>query len=363
MLIKAKLKNFSIKALCVLVAVSLIALFSLFRNADVTIADENNDWRPSVELNKAIASTAQRYGELQSLIATNTAIVQDYELNSNPFTEPREQLEEKLSNLESYIIQQQSSIDEVTKNSYAAILAKSLLDEIVGNRFISSNLFHWNLVLMMATSGESEIYEILEDYVNTKYDYEEVLQNEQNIISIYQNAKNALPALQAELAQNQPAMDAYNNQLAKILPIEAERGAAGESRIVGNGPFANPCPEATVVATVGEQREGYTHKGVDLSANEGTPIYCAMDGKVVEATYNDDYNGGMGMCIRILTNDGFLTTYMHCSHVFVPVGMTVHKGDNIALVGNTGDSSGPHLHFQVEKDGQIINGLDLFNWN
>ena len=66
----------------------------------------------------------------------------------------------------------------------------------------------------------------------------------------------------------------------------------------------------------------------------------------------------MGNYIKIDHGNGLVTVYMHCSQVFVPSGVSVYKGDNIALVGTTGDSEGPHLHFQVELDGIPVNGLD-----
>lgn len=215
--------------------------------------------------------------------------------------------------------------------------------------------------MLLTENGEEEIYNLLSDYVETKKNYETALYNEQNTELVYHQAKEQLPAMQAEFAQLQPSIDYFNAQLSNMAAIEAKYGAAGESRLTGNGQFNHPLPNGQVTSTVGEQRDGYVHKGLDLCAPTDTPIYCAQDGIVVEATYTEDYNQGYGMFMRIKTDDGYLTTYMHCSHVYVPVGMRVHKGDNIARVGSTGDSTGPHLHFQVEKDGQIINGAELIN--
>lgn len=104
----------------------------------------------------------------------------------------------------------------------------------------------------------------------------------------------------------------------------------------------------------GAEREGYVHKGMDISAPEGKPIYVACDGQVLESGENET----MGNYIKIKHENGLVTIYMHCSKLFVPAGLKVYKGDNIALVGNTGDSTGPHLHFQVELNGEPVNGLD-----
>lgn len=98
----------------------------------------------------------------------------------------------------------------------------------------------------------------------------------------------------------------------------------------------------------------YYHKGTDFAASVGDPVYAAADGWVVESGETPN----MGIYIKIEHEDGFVTIYMHLSETFVPSGVRVHRGDNIALAGNTGDSTGPHLHFQVNKDGVAVDGLD-----
>lgn len=142
--------------------------------------------------------------------------------------------------------------------------------------------------------------------------------------------------------------------LPQILEIENVYGAAGESRIEGDNLFCHPCPGSSVSSPFGEQRDGYVHHGIDMCANSGTPIYAACNGVVLESGQNDS----MGNYIKIQHENGLVSIYMHCSHLFVPSGMQVCKGDNIALVGSTGDSEAPHLHFQVELNGTPVNGFN-----
>lgn len=92
-----------------------------------------------------------------------------------------------------------------------------------------------------------------------------------------------------------------------------------------------------------------THKGVDLAAPVGTPIYAAASGKVIVAR-PEGYNGGYGKMIVIEHNNGTQTIYGHLSKLFVSNGDTVSQGQNIAAMGNTGRSTGSHLHFQVLDD-------------
>lgn len=93
---------------------------------------------------------------------------------------------------------------------------------------------------------------------------------------------------------------------------------------------------------------------MDFCAPEGTPIYAACDGEIIASGEHET----MGNYIKIKHENGLATIYMHCSKVFVPSGLKVYKGDNIALVGNTGDSTGSHVHFQVALNGEAVNGQD-----
>lgn len=105
-------------------------------------------------------------------------------------------------------------------------------------------------------------------------------------------------------------------------------------------------------------RWGRQHKGIDLSAPEGTPIYAADNGTVTYSQFND---GGYGYLIKIDHGNGTETFYAHCSELLVTKGQVVKKGDLIAKVGNTGRSTGAHLHFEVRQNGTAIDPLTYIN--
>ncbi|OGY89780.1 MAG: hypothetical protein A3B30_01095 [Candidatus Komeilibacteria bacterium RIFCSPLOWO2_01_FULL_52_15] len=100
---------------------------------------------------------------------------------------------------------------------------------------------------------------------------------------------------------------------------------------------------------------GYRHTGVDVGDKRGNPIFAAESGKVEESGWN---RGGYGYRIVINHGNGIKTLYAHNSKLLVAVGETVTRGQVIALIGSTGRSTGPHLHFEVRINGRFMNPLN-----
>ena len=220
---------------------------------------------------------------------------------------------------------------------------------------ISDALFHWGFIKFFTTSEEKEILTLLDNYYEAQKDYDDAVNEKNNAYNNYEKAKYNLSYASQFVEKSNQRIAYLNSILSEVKAVEGVNGIPGESMIIGDGVFCHPCPGSYISSNVGEERDGYIHKGVDLCTSTGTPIYCACDGYVVETGTNDSE----GNFVKIMHDGGLVTIYMHCSQVFVPNNVRVHKGDNIALVGSTGDSTGPHLHFQTELNGQVINGLDL----
>ena len=104
---------------------------------------------------------------------------------------------------------------------------------------------------------------------------------------------------------------------------------------------------------------GYTraHKGVDFRASTGTPIPAAGAGRVVAR----GYNRGHGNYIKLRHNGSYETLYAHLSKFVknVKVGTNVRQGQTIGYVGSTGMSTGPHLHYEIIKDGKHVNPMTV----
>ncbi|SOC46498.1 Murein DD-endopeptidase MepM and murein hydrolase activator NlpD, contain LysM domain [Blastococcus aggregatus] len=105
-------------------------------------------------------------------------------------------------------------------------------------------------------------------------------------------------------------------------------------------------------------RWGTLHAGIDLAAPMRTPEYAVMDGVVLEAGPASGY----GLAVYIQHDDGDVTVYGHMDEILVEAGQLVRAGDTIALLGNRGQSTGPHLHFEVHKGGLDGTKVDPIPW-
>ncbi|MFR9651414.1 MAG: M23 family metallopeptidase [Rikenellaceae bacterium] len=104
------------------------------------------------------------------------------------------------------------------------------------------------------------------------------------------------------------------------------------------------------------------HKGVDMACDTGTPVY-ATGNAVVERSYQGYRRSGYGQQLLLRHEYGYQTRYAHLSKRLVNVGDTVKRGDIIGLVGSTGGSTGPHLHYEVIYRNVAVNPISFFNRN
>ncbi len=94
-----------------------------------------------------------------------------------------------------------------------------------------------------------------------------------------------------------------------------------------------------------------SHTGLDIAASSGTEIKAAASGTVTFAGYKGSY----GYLVKIKCDNGYEMWYGHCSKLYVRNGQRVSAGEKIAAVGSTGNSTGPHLHFEIRKNGKALN--------
>ncbi len=115
-----------------------------------------------------------------------------------------------------------------------------------------------------------------------------------------------------------------------------------------------PVPFVNISSPFGPRWGGF-HSGVDFALAQGQSIYAADDGTV----YFSGYSGGYGNLIKVDHGNGMQTCYAHCSSLLVSSGQQVSAGETIGLIGSTGNSTGPHLHFEVIINGSRVDPLDF----
>jgi murein DD-endopeptidase MepM/ murein hydrolase activator NlpD len=146
----------------------------------------------------------------------------------------------------------------------------------------------------------------------------------------------------------------------------AKLTSAQKTYILKTIPSGSPLKQTDITAKFGYRihpisKKRHFHKGIDLRAKRKTKIYATADG-VVKYT-RVQLKGGFGTMVTIAHNYGFDTVYAHLNKILVKVGDVVKKGDVIALSGNTGYSTGPHLHYEIHYANKVVDPLDYINWN
>lgn len=144
-----------------------------------------------------------------------------------------------------------------------------------------------------------------------------------------------------------PDADRANRILNHLDELNLYRIAAEKA------PFALPVKKAFRFTSGYGMRWGRMHKGTDFAAPHGTPIYATADGVVTHAGWLSGY----GRLVKIKHAFGIETRYAHQSRIRVKVGQRVSRGDRIGDMGNSGRSTGTHLHYEVRVDGKSVNPM------
>ncbi|WP_350343642.1 peptidoglycan DD-metalloendopeptidase family protein [Proteinivorax tanatarense] len=139
--------------------------------------------------------------------------------------------------------------------------------------------------------------------------------------------------------------------------VERGTSSASSNAPASSGDFLWPISSGGRITSRFGPRGGGFHNGVDIAASPGTPIVAAESGRVVTSTYHGSY----GNHVVIDHGNGYKTLYAHNSRNAVSVGDTVSRGQTIGYVGTTGRTTGPHVHFEIHRNGQRINPLNYFN--
>ncbi|WP_342419668.1 M23 family metallopeptidase [Paenibacillus sp. FSL H8-0168] len=192
--------------------------------------------------------------------------------------------------------------------------------------------------------------ELIAVHENTALLTRQAMDDFQEIESLLDTVERTVPrSIQQANAVQQ---NLERKQAAQLL--QTRRLALAEQ---GN-PSVWPAGSRRMTSSFGYRSDPFTgrsafHSGVDIAGQTGDPVYAAGAGTVLEAASS----GARGKCIIIQHPDGLQSWYMHLSGMQVAPGDRVHKGQTIGLLGSTGRSTGPHLHFQIVKHNQPVDPL------
>ncbi|MBQ8868342.1 MAG: peptidoglycan DD-metalloendopeptidase family protein [Oscillospiraceae bacterium] len=184
--------------------------------------------------------------------------------------------------------------------------------------------------------------------LNTKY------QESQKLLNTLTQEENSLKSEQIKINEE---MEEIDEEIRQML---ANNGSNGD--FVG-GEFLWPVPNYSTITSKFGWRTLYGrknwHTGIDISGANvyGKNIVAANSGTVIKAVTSYVPKKGYGKYVIIDHGGGYTTLYGHCSSLLVKVGQTVKRGDPIALVGSTGNSTGPHLHFGIYVNGKEVDPL------
>ncbi|MDO5557679.1 MAG: peptidoglycan DD-metalloendopeptidase family protein [Clostridia bacterium] len=258
------------------------------------------------------------------------------------------------------------------------ILSGNLID-FMSNYYLVSQIAEYDQDLIREVEKQKEsINEQKNSLEQEKQKLEEQkanLYNKNNKLESNKTKKQqTVSSLNEEQKKVQSEIDKYyaaQKQLEEEMRrVERERDAkeknkqGSSSNLVFKGStFKWPCPASSKITSYFGYREqpvpgaSTYHKGIDIGASTGTAIVAAADGEVVTSSYS----GSAGNYVMINHGSGVYTVYMHASRLIASVGQSVKAGQTIALVGSTGYSSGPHLHFGVRINGSYVNPMNYFS--
>ena len=241
-------------------------------------------------------------------------------------------------------------------------------DNIENAELTATPEYELKLVNKSQDENEDEVIIALQNELEITYKYYEIASNNEVIENVKDeetaeklvNEIEELSNNEVELTINEKTTKALEEiqiddlEVAKENAVEKLNIDTTESIADINGIKVATLPVTGTISSrygVSSKIRVSTHTGLDIAATTGTPIKVVADGTATFAAYSGSY----GYLVKVDHGNGVETWYGHTSKMLVKEGQAVKAGDTIALVGSTGNSTGPHLHFEVRINGEHVN--------
>ena len=325
----------------IIAAVSLAVILVLVVGTTTASAASLSELRKQIsekqseldEGKKQEESLSQKLNELEEAIAQNEdkLIVLEEDLRA-----AEEKVETQTTNLN-------SRLRNMYKNG-----SVGFLDVLLNSGSFSEFLTNLDMVELIYSSDKDVLDDLQAAYdeVEEKKTEVETLQAELN------ESKEVVEAEKAEIAasneETEKMLDELQADADRMTQTIINNGSSSSNSSYLGGQMAWPVPSSSYISSPFGYRihpiYGYSklHTGMDIGASSGSAIVAANAGTVISS----GWNGGYGKCIVVDHGGGVTTLYAHCSALYVSVGQSVTRGQQIAAVGSTGNSTGPHCHFE-----------------
>lgn len=206
-----------------------------------------------------------------------------------------------------------------------------------------------------------------QDYADDlKVAYEEIEAQKKEYKALKAKVDSNIELKKAEAERMLREQEQINDEIAELSRQEAAAASSSGGRGGGkvySGSMTWPCPSYNRISSPYGYRTHpisgtrKLHKGLDISASSGNPVIAAASGTVVKSYFSSSY----GNYVVISHGGGVMTAYAHMTRRLVSVGQRVAAGQQVGTVGSTGNSTGPHLHFEVYVGGSTVNPMNYFN--
>ena len=244
-----------------------------------------------------------------------------------------------------------AQIDNMPKYEIC-LLKKDIVttDEEIYNTVISTGKTYYRYYAILLDNEEKMYVSTLEEAENAIEELKSKNSNNINKISMLEKYEIELrdfsttEQVVSSLYEKKPVVVQQSSS-----PVSYSKSANLSSTVVSLNGVNLSRPVSGRISSRYGRRWGTTHKGLDIAAPKGTPIYAAGSGKITTSSYG--WYCGYVNYVVIDHGSGVTTAYGHCSSLVAKYGQKVNKGDLIAYVGNTGDSQGNHLHFEIRVNG------------
>ena len=336
------------------------------------------------QINQKISSTKndqKKEKEYQENVSEQITVTEE---NIRVILEEIDTLEKNIAALNESIAQQEADIqkgmDEFKERLRVMYMSgnDSMASVLVGSADFYDLLSRMEFVKRIAKSDDQMIDDLNDQLLKLNNDKTALeadkAQNEQSKAQLEQNKSQLNDAYSKSAAtiadqqkeiqdyqKNKAEIDKVDEQIEQAIQDEIKRLASLNDKYVG-GEYMWPAPGYTYISSGYGMRWGRMHKGIDIAGSGiyGKKIVAANAGKVIVAFTNDSKGYSYGKYVMIDHGGGNVTLYGHCSKLNVSVGQYVNKGDTIAFVGSTGNSTGPHLHFEIRRNGSTVNPMNYF---